>query len=67
MGRGPCDSPPSREMAGLGLDIPEQKMTWKEAYDFGWTLANRVKYISLVSEGISEVGQENVYRLALTN
>jgi hypothetical protein len=54
-------------MAGLGLDIPEQKMTWKEAYDFGWTLANRVKYISLVSEGISKVGQENVYRLALTN
>ncbi len=46
-----------QDLPGFNLDISKQNMTWKEAYDFGWTLANRVKYISLVSKGISEIEQ----------
>lgn len=46
-----------KDLPGFHLNIAEQKMTWKEAYDFGWTLAERVNYISLVTRGISEIGQ----------
>jgi len=46
-----------KDLPGFHLNIAKQQMTWREAYDFGWTLAERVNYISLVSRGISEIGQ----------
>ena len=45
----------ARDLPGLVLPIGSQRMKWREAYDFGWTLANRVGYIQVVSRGITEI------------
>ncbi len=47
----------ARDLPGLVLPIGSQRMKWREAYDFGWTLANRVGYIQVVSRGITEIEQ----------
>ncbi|NMB11431.1 MAG: hypothetical protein GX977_03995 [Firmicutes bacterium] len=47
----------AKDLPGLKMDIADQTMTWREAFDFGWTLSKEVEYISLVAKGISEVEQ----------
>ncbi|MEM1582935.1 MAG: hypothetical protein QXK89_10590 [Candidatus Bathyarchaeia archaeon] len=40
-----------KDLPGLRLDISKQTMTWKEAHDFGWSLARMVRYFSILGYG----------------
>jgi epoxyqueuosine reductase len=46
-----------KDIPGLHLNVKEQTMKWRDVYDLGWTIAERVNYMKLVSKGIDEIGQ----------
>lgn len=46
-----------KDLPGLHWDVKEQTMKWRDVYDLGWTMANRVSYMNLISKGIDEIGQ----------
>ena len=45
----------AKDLPGLSMDVVEQTMTWREAFDFGHTLAKEVEYIALTAKGNSEL------------
>lgn len=45
----------AKDLPGLSMDVVDQSMSWREAFDFGHTLSKEVEYIALVAKGNSEV------------
>jgi len=46
-----------KDMPGFKMNIDEQTMMWYEAYNFGYALAKRSKYLDTMSTGFQEIGQ----------
>lgn len=46
-----------KDLPGFKMNIDEQKMTWFEAYNFGYALSKRSKYLTTMSTGFEELGQ----------
>ncbi|GAH46581.1 unnamed protein product, partial [marine sediment metagenome] len=41
---------------GFHLDVSEQQMTWKEAWEFGYSLSERVRYNYLINRVFGRPG-----------
>jgi epoxyqueuosine reductase len=47
----------AKDLPGFNFEIDDQAIKWRDAYDLGWAVADRVRYMKLISTGIEEIGQ----------